>query len=98
MKTGIELIAEERQRQVEVEGWTPEHDDEHKLGELPAAAATYALRACAQCEEDDDIGGEQFWPFDWDWWKPSEKRLPNLVRAGALIAAEIDRIQRAGED
>ena len=33
MKTGIELITEERQRQIEVEGWTPEHDAKHAFGE-----------------------------------------------------------------
>lgn len=40
--TGIELITAERLRQVAVEGWTPEHDDEHKRGELANAAACYA--------------------------------------------------------
>jgi hypothetical protein len=42
MKTGIELIAEERKRQIEVEGWTAEHDDEHTDGELALAAVCYA--------------------------------------------------------
>ena len=39
---GIERIAKERQRQVSVEGWTPQHDDEHKDGEMAIAAACYA--------------------------------------------------------
>ena len=42
MKTSIELIAEERQRQIEEEGWTAEHDDHHPDGELALAACCYA--------------------------------------------------------
>ena len=41
-KTGIELIADERKRQIEVEGWTAEHDAEHYESELAYAAAVYA--------------------------------------------------------
>ena len=48
MATGIELITAERQRQIEVEGWTPD-------------------------------------------------LIRNLIKAGALIAAEIDRLQRAAQ-
>ena len=36
--SGIERIAKERQRQIEQEGWTPEHDDHHAEGEMAAAA------------------------------------------------------------
>lgn len=95
MKTGIELIAEERQRQIEVEGWTPEHDAEHDFGELAGAAACYALSTVF---EKDGIGIKRvigdFWPSSWDtsWWKPKDK-ITDLKRAGALIAAEIDRLQ-----
>jgi hypothetical protein len=39
---GIERIAEERQRQIEVEGWTSEHDEQHIFGELSGAASCYA--------------------------------------------------------
>lgn len=78
--TGAELIAQERQRQVEQEGWTPEHDARHVNGELAEAAAAYAT------------GTLSLWPWGLSWWKPKD-RISNLVRAGALIAAEIDRIQ-----
>jgi hypothetical protein len=89
---GIELIAAERRRQVEAEGWTPEHDDEHGRGELARAAACYALphglRPIRRPPAD--------WPWDDEWWKPTSKdRLRELVKAGALIAAEIDRLLRA---
>lgn len=92
MKTGIELIAEERARQISAEGWTPEHDDEHARGELAVAGACYAMRA-AHADTGHNPPGP--WPWDQSWWKPRDP-MRNLVRAGALIAAEIDRLQRAG--
>ena len=88
---GTELIAQERQRQIEVEGWTPEHDDEHDCGEMAAAGASYALFDPSMLEGDWE---PSFWPWDKKWWKPSEYQIRNLVKAGALIAAEIDRLQR----
>ncbi len=88
---GALLIAEERERQKAVEGWTPGHDDNHIDGELRDAAIAYAM-VC------DDRAGEYAkdiypWP---DAWKPNDDPIRNLVRAGALIAAEIDRVQRMG--
>ncbi|MBN8294926.1 hypothetical protein JI664_23345 [Rhodobacter sp. NTK016B] len=95
---GIESIAAERKRQVEGEGWTPEHDDEHAEGELGKAAACYALAASAETQLRFDIkrgdAAPQDWPWDTSWWKPKDRRA-DLVRAGALIAAEIDRLDRA---
>lgn len=94
---GIELIAAERQRQIEVEGWTPEHDDGHVHGELAWAAASYALASSLNGFNDwvRHLIHDRLWPFSRAWWKPSEDRIRNLVKAGALIAAEIDRLQRA---
>lgn len=94
MKTGIEIISDERNRQLQVEGYTPEHDDKHDLGELSAAAAAYALRS-AGCSGADECIGDEWWPFEWEDWKPSENRVEMLAKAGALIAAEIDRINRS---
>lgn len=88
----IALIAAERQRQVAAEGWTPEHDDGHADGEMAEAAACYALPPDLRQESPK---GPQFWPWDAQWWKPSPNdRIRELVKAGALIAAEIDRLQR----
>lgn len=101
MKTGIELIAEERAAQVSREGWTPEHDDEHASGELSCAAACYISLVASQLGEGCDSDGDSAavvpdgWPWDDEWWKPKDDPMRNLVRAGALIAAEIDRLQRA---
>lgn len=56
MKSAIELIADERRRQIEGEGWTHEHVD---------------------------------------GFKPTpDDRIRELVKAGALIVAEIERLQR----
>lgn len=82
---GAEMIAAERQRQIEEEGWTPEHDAQHTNGELADAAAAYALT-----DQWDNIK-HNVWPWAPQWWKPKD-RIRDLVRAGALIAAEIDRL------
>ena len=80
--SGVGLIAEERKRQIEKEGWLAAHDDEHANGEMAQAAACYTLGE--DCVE---------WPWEEEWWKPKD-RISDLVRAGALIAAEIDRLTR----
>ena len=100
LRSGAELIAQERQRQISKEGWTPEHDDTHRRGELAYAAQGYALLGAAQSGahlECDPIEMEQppFWPWEIMSWKPSKDKIRNLVKAGGLIAAEIDRLQRA---
>lgn len=79
----MEDVAAERRRQVYDEGWTPEHDDAHSLGELAKAAASYAAGSPAWT-----------WPWDKKWWKPTDRRR-DLVKAGALIVAEIERLDRA---
>jgi hypothetical protein len=87
---GIEKIVAERKRQIEKEGWTPEHDDQHYHGELAEAACAYAL------------GRADLFPKKWSlaWWKTPRKpngeidRIRKLEKAGALIAAEIDRLLR----
>jgi hypothetical protein len=83
-------VLAERQRQVSVEGWTPEHDDKYQKKELRSAALCY-MRA-----EDITKPGVApgAWPWPANWWKPTTDRH-NLVKAGALILAEIDRIDRA---
>lgn len=89
-RAGVDLIAAERARQVSAEGWTADHDDEHDDGGLAFAAVSYALAAV----EEDTQNAEVWWPWEDAYFKPKTP-IENLVRAGALIAAEIDRIQRA---
>lgn len=104
--TGSELIHAERDRQILEEGWGATHDDEHDDGQLILAAVGYALEAVPQFSpvdcyagvitrvEDDDTPPD-WWPWDEEWWKPSDDPVRNLTKAGALIAAEIDRLVRA---
>ncbi|EIL48227.1 hypothetical protein EC54115_19863 [Escherichia coli 541-15] len=86
----LDVIAE-RQRQQSVEGWMPEHDDEHCNGELAMAAVCY-INETGTVNRN---GGKPWgWPWDASWWKPNARRR-NLVKAGDLILAEIERIDRA---
>jgi hypothetical protein len=72
----------ERQRQIDVENWAPEHDDQYHQNELVRAALCYLL------------GNPSSWPWEYRWWKPADRRR-NLVKAVALIIAEIERLDRA---
>lgn len=96
MKSGIELIKEERQRQIEVEGWTAAHDSKHDMGQLAYAAVTYALPdfTISFQFKGVKIGIDPMfhWPFEKQWLKRGTRKQ-DLIKAGALIAAEIDRLQ-----
>lgn len=92
--TGVQKIAAERARQVFQEGWDAEHDARHLAGTLALAGAAYVLHAgCALNPEYGDGWPDDepppIWPWEDHWWKPKTP-LRDLVRAGALIAAEID--------
>ena len=103
MKTGVELISEERQRQINVEGYTEQHDSNHKTSEFVYAAIAYVESAkvgvnCSEIGNTDEneimrrkkeMG--RYYPFGWSF-KPSTD-IRDLVKAGALIAAAIDRLQ-----
>ena len=104
-------VMNERARQQDVEGWTPEHDDQHRGGQMALAAGCYAMFASASDSNRaaTDLSGGlttlgkplrgwaawlQLWPWDRAWWKPTDRRR-DLVKAGALILAEIERLDRA---
>lgn len=98
---GVTAIAVERIRQMQEEGWTSDHDDQWKNGELAIAAACYAVypeRVYKQVNLVEGSGVEFRDP--WPWLPKFDKRPSAgdhrrlLVMAGALIAAEIDRIDR----
>lgn len=96
---GVIAIGRERDRQVTAEGWTPDHDDAHDDGSMALAACCYAeMSACMALEHDLAVraygNGHQHWPWAQAWWKPTTARR-NLEKAGALIAAEIERLDRA---
>ena len=86
---GVALIAVERSRQVTAEGYTPGHDAEHDGGELAEAAVAYALAA------NGDGAYREFWPFRPVAFKPVSP-VRALTKAGALIAAELDRLVAKG--
>lgn len=90
----IHDVIAERDRQMSEEGWTPAHDDEHSCGELAAAAACYAVPAPHGVRLTAQDDPPKMWPWQRSWWKPKDRRR-NLVRAAALIIAEIDRLDRA---
>ena len=89
-------IRAERERQVREESFTAEHDDKHTAAELARAAACYTLEA-SSVNIDGIDGLPVFWPRSWlaRWWKPAKEPRRNLVKAAALIAAEIERLDRA---
>jgi hypothetical protein len=94
-------VLDERQRQISQEGWTPEHDDAHDRGELAVAAALYILRKGRRSDPtlwltsgDRPDWRARFLESIEGWIKPSSPRR-GLVKAGALILAEIERLDRA---
>jgi hypothetical protein len=89
----LELIAAERERQVVVKGWTPEHDDTHNNDELAKMAAVYATPARLRT---NGLLALVPWSASMPSPRTRSERVRELVKAGALVAAEIERIQRAG--
>jgi hypothetical protein len=115
--SGLDKIAEERQRQIEEEGWTPEHDDKHESGAMALAAACFATPVKLYQRNDTAVGltFTDPWPWEMKWDKRlifgsnrdnpgnvrphpqtynDAERIELLTKAGALIAAEIDRLLR----
>jgi hypothetical protein len=119
--SGTDLIAAERRRQIDAEGWTPEHDDGLTEHELALAAACYAVPDNVYVGRVNNriVKIEDAWPWNAEEFKgdpdvrawypgPLAKvllnradvraaRIRELTKAGALVAAEIDRLLRAAE-
>lgn len=88
-------VLAERRRQIEAEGWTPEHDDEHGGGQIARAGACYALSgSCPPGDETAAMLVDLAWPWAPKWWRPTTQRR-DLVKAAALVIAEIERLDRA---
>lgn len=91
----IDDVIAERERQISEEAWTLEHDDKHTDGALSLAGVCYAEW---EHNEFPEGSGHSLVPINWPWseesWKPAGLRR-NLVKAGALIIAEIERLDRA---
>ncbi len=104
-------VMNERLRQQDAEGWSAEHDDEHKDGSIALAGACYAMfasvsdsaRASTELPGSLSVTGKpiagwaawlEIWPWERRFWKPKDRRS-DLVRAAALLLAEIERLDRA---
>ena len=88
-------VLAERRRQVDAEGFQVADDDRYQEGQMSAAAAAYTIDACANVTGHASLSKPpSVWPWDPKWWKPDGARR-NLVKAAALILAEIERLDRA---
>jgi hypothetical protein len=97
LSPAMQAVIEERYRQIEAEGWSIKHDDEHAAGDLALAGAGYALAAGYRkrgVKEKDLSTPPSWWPWSIDWWKPEGFRR-DLVRAGALNLAELEKFDRS---
>lgn len=91
-QTGVEMIAAERQRQVDVEGYTADVD-RFQTAALAAAGACYATPAGLRETKRSDSAIPRLWPWGAAFWRPTpDDRVRELVKAGALIAAAIDSL------
>jgi hypothetical protein len=89
LSPAMHAVIAERYRQIEGEGWSHEHDDSHEQGDLAGAGAAYALYAGCHAS----VFPPPQWPWQPEWWKPQNFRR-DLVRADALILAEIEKFDR----
>lgn len=108
--TPIEMIERERNRQITREGWSIKHDDKQNLDQLSWAAVAYVMpdpvmrfaeanmanshHASSMC-----LSRECLWPWPATTYKPTpHDRMRELVKAGALIVAEMERLQRVDKE
>lgn len=85
-------VLAERRRQQGEEGYSAESDDALTDYQLPRAAACYVLAASGVARHKATL----FWPFEQPI-KVAEDRRRNLIKAAALLLAEIERIDRDAE-
>lgn len=92
MKTGIELLSEERQKQIDKHGFTGAHHATH-----PGWYNQNQLIEAARYLSTPHVSHNTWYPANWDahWFYDLCKRShkERLVIAGALVAAELDRLQ-----
>jgi hypothetical protein len=97
-QAALDVLAE-RRRQIEAEGYDPAHDDEHVNDEIAAMAAYYAMPEAARAWPANETGYGDNWgaaiiPHGWHMPRPCDRRR-ELVKAAALLLAEIERLDRA---
>ena len=97
MSNFLELVAKERARQINDEGYKREHDDEHTDGSLADAAACYAANHQYIWKQAPEVPDELWllWPWDIDFLKKEKHpRKKQLIISAALLMAEYDRLER----
>lgn len=104
MGSAVSDVVAERNRQVKEEGFTTAHDDRYVNNDLVLAANNYlggiifrrkGLDPNVQRDYGGVFTGWWKWPWSPSWWKPTADRR-DLVKAAALILAEIERLDRKG--
>lgn len=89
----MSLVAAERVRQLQT-GRTPERDMLYHQCELRRAAASYVIPQGYRNHNGDGV--PKMWPFPPSTFQPGgqthEGVISDLVKAGALILAEIERL------
>lgn len=86
MSSFLNLVRDEREKQINKHGYTPEHDDEHVDGEIADAAACYASTELIP-----------YWPWEPEYFKKEEKtRKEQIITAAAMLMAEYERLERIG--
>ena len=97
-------IHDERESQIFGHGFDRAGDDQYTRNQLPLAAAAYLVHGSMAARSRWEFAGGHMrlvpgaWPHDWDalHFKPNpEDRRRDLVKAAALVVAEIERIDRA---
>lgn len=97
LATAAGRIWAERERQIEDEGYSAAHDDQYQKAELARAGYLYARAAADQIRENkfNLTQAPLDWPWDARFWRPDlDNPVRTLAKAGALIAAEMDRLMR----
>lgn len=103
----LEEVKAERIRQIEVEGYKPEHDDEHDSGELADAGAAYIVsNETERCGIENELGSikQLLWKLDRAQFKASNAgdghddvghaRRRDLIKGITMAVAEIERLDR----
>ena len=90
IKKVLTMIQSEREKQIARHGYSKEHDKIWLEGELAQAAAVYAMPAYKRRVTD--------WPFDMKFYRPEYSRVDELIKAAALIVAEIERVTTHEEE
>ena len=83
--TAIDLVKKEREKQISKHGYTTAHDRQH-----PKKAVLYGALAYLNSVIYSPTVGTEDWPFEEESFKP-EGDIKNLVKAAAMIIAEIDK-------